>query len=246
MAFDRFYQPNLQTPLLTGEEAHHCSHVLRHKAGDRIVLFDGRGNETMNEILSLKKNEVTLKQLNLNHTPRPDYRLTLVQAIPKAKQMDNILQKATELGVTDIIPVLSERTVIQLQEERANSKMMKWQQIIIEAAKQCGQNWLPTLHPLLTARSYFETQHKAELSLIGSLQPNALSFKTIFSRYFQEHGNKAKQIAMLIGPEGDFTPAEINQARALGCQPVTLGPIILRSETAAIYSLSILSYELQD
>lgn len=246
MALNRFYQPHLQTPLLTGEEAHHCSHVLRHQVGDRIVLFDGCGNETMNEIISLKKNEISLKQLNLTHTPRPEYRLTLIQAIPKAKQMDNILQKATELGVTDIIPVISERTVIQLQGERADSKVIKWHQIIIEAAKQCGQNWLPTLHPLLTTRAYFESKNTTELSIIASLQPNALTFKTIFSHYFQEHGSKPKQIAMLIGPEGDFTPAELNQARTLGCQPVTLGPIVLRSETAAIYALSILSYELQD
>ena len=246
MAFDRFYQSALQDSQLTGEEAHHCLHVLRHQVGDRIVLFDGRGNETMAEILTIEKNKLTFKPLNLTHTPRPDYRLTLVQAIPKAKQMDNILQKATELGVTDIIPVISERTIVQLQEERADAKLSKWQQIIIEAAKQCGQNWLPILHPVLTIKTLFESKISSDLSIIGSLQPEALTFKIIFSRYHQEHGKKPKHLAMFIGPEGDFTPAELNQARTLGCQPVTLGPIILRSETAAIFALSILSYELQN
>ncbi|MBX7156863.1 MAG: 16S rRNA (uracil(1498)-N(3))-methyltransferase [Verrucomicrobiae bacterium] len=246
MAIDRFYQPTLQELLLTGEEAHHCLHVLRHQVGDRIVLFDGRGNETMNEILSVEKNRLTLKQLNLHHTPRPNYRLTLVQAIPKAKQMDNLLQKATELGVTDIIPLISERTIVQLEEQRAENKREKWQQLIIEAAKQCGQNWLPTLHPLLTVRDYFETRFDSDLSLIGSLQPGAMTFKTIFSRHHQDHQKKPNHISILIGPEGDFTPAEINLALSQGCQPVTLGPIVLKSETAAIFSLSILSYELQN
>lgn len=246
MAIDRFYQPNLEALHLTDEEAHHCLHVLRHQVGDRIVLFDGRGNETMNEILSTEKNRLTLKQLNFHHTPRPNYRLTLVQAIPKAKQMDNLLQKATELGVTDIIPLISDRTVVQLQDQRAETKITKWHQLIIEAAKQCGQNWLPVLHPLLTVRAYFETHFSADLTLIGSLQPGAKTFKSIFSQYQQDHQKKPSHIAMLIGPEGDFTPAELNLALSYGCQPVTLGPIVLRSETAAIFSLSILSYELQN
>ena len=246
MAFDRFYHPPLQNAPLTNEEAHHCLHVLRHQVGDRIVLFDGRGNEAMAEIVTIEKNKVTFKILTLTHTPRPIYRLTLIQAIPKVKQMDAILQKATELGVTNIIPVISERTIVQLEKEKANSKLSKWQQIIIEAAKQCGQNWVPKLHSVLTLKAFFELKMPSDLSIIGSLQPDALTFKTIFNRYQQEYGKKPKHLAMFIGPEGDFTPAELGQAKALGCQPVTLGPIILRSETAAIFALSILSYELQN
>ena len=242
---DRFFADSLDTPLLTGTEAHHCTHVLRHQVGDRVVVFDGRGNELTARISALRKETVELEPVTRGSTPRPDWRLILVQAVPKAKQMDAILQKAVELGVTEIVPVLSERSVVQLDGERAEAKVEKWRAILIDAAKQSGQNWLPTLHPAVSARDYFARPLVTDLSIIGSLQPGARTFKQILGEFEQEKGRRPGSIAMLIGPEGDFTPAEMNQAFNTGCRPVTLGPIVLRSETAAIFSLSILSYELQ-
>jgi 16S rRNA (uracil1498-N3)-methyltransferase len=135
---------------------------------------------------------------------------------------------------------------VHLDAESAAQKQSKWQQIAIEAAKQCGQNWLPRVQAPKTLAEFFSTtsEQSFDLRLIGSLQPDAQYLKEILEGYCTEYGDRPRSALMLIGPEGDFTPAELALARRQGCQPITLGPIILRVETAAIYCLSILSYEL--
>jgi 16S rRNA (uracil1498-N3)-methyltransferase len=121
---------------------------------------------------------------------------------------------------------------------------VKWQTVAVEAAKQCGQNWLPRVQTPATLAQFFNEQHNFDLQLIGSLQSDALHLKKILAEHETQNGCRPANVLMVIGPEGDFTPAELNVARANGCRPITLGPIILRVETAAIYCLSILSYEL--
>jgi 16S rRNA (uracil1498-N3)-methyltransferase len=134
---------------------------------------------------------------------------------------------------------------VQLDSESASQKQAKWQQIAIEAAKQCGQNWLPRVHVPKKLAEFFSASERAfDLRLIGSLQPDAQHLKEILGQYSSEHHAGPRSVLTLVGPEGDFTPAELSLARRHGCHPITLGPIILRVETAAIYCLSILSYEL--
>ena len=118
--------------------------------------------------------------------------------------------------------------------------------IAVGAAKQCGQNWLPHVHVPRKLSELFSVvaAESFDLQLIGSLQPGARHLKQVLADYSNEHQRPPRSILMLVGPEGDFTPAELALARRHGCQPITLGPIILRVETAAIYCLSILSYEL--
>ena len=273
----RFYIPpnqwNPEALRLSEAEAHHARDVLRLKAGDKVVVFNGRGREITAEIDSLDQREITLRKLHESTTPPLRCRITLGQAIPKGKNMDLIVQKAVEIGAAEIVPIISDRTIVRLDEDEAAQKQTKWQTIAIEAAKQCGQNWLPEVQlprslaqfftgdvnsvatalravPLCDQRSLertgkrIGTAHRAvatyDLQLIGSLQSDAQHLKKILA----EHSDRPTNVLMLIGPEGDFTPAELNLARANGCQPITLGPIILRVETAAIYCLSILSYEL--
>jgi len=156
------------------------------------------------------------------------------------------MQKAVEIGAAEIAPIISDRTVVQIDSESAAQKQSKWQQVAIEAAKQCGQNWLPRVHTPKKLAELFSMawEESFELRLIGSLQPDAQHLKRILADYSREHKHLPRSVLMLIGPEGDFTPAELSLARRHGCQPITLGPIILRVETAAIYCLSILSYEL--
>ena len=229
---------------LVGAEAYHAHHVLRLQEGHRVAVFDGCGHEITAEIVLLERDRIQLRKLNEARTPPLRCRITLAQAIPKGKNMDLIVQKGVEIGASEIAPLLSDRTIITLRDEAAVQKQQKWQQIAIEAAKQSGQNWLPRVHPPKKVRDFFNGAARHDLQLIGSLQSDAVHLKKVLTEYEDEHGGRPESVLMCIGPEGDFTPAELNLARSHGCRPITLGPIILRVETAAIYCLSILSYEL--
>jgi 16S rRNA (uracil1498-N3)-methyltransferase len=230
---------------LRGSEAHHARDVLRMQAGDKLVLFNGEGRELTAEITSVADHEIRLRKLHEAETPPLRCRIVLGQAIPKGKNMDLIVQKAVEIGAAEIAPIISDRTIVQVGSETAAQKQTKWQQIAIAAAKQCGQNWLPRVRAPKKLAEFFSASERAfDLRLIGSLQPDAQQLKRILETYLSEHGDRPRSVLMLVGPEGDFTPAEIALARRYGCQPITLGPIILRVETAAIYCLSVLSYEL--
>ena len=264
---------------LAGSEAHHARDVLRMKRGEKLVLFNGRGREITAEILDLSGDEIRLRKLHEAETPPLRCRIVLGQAIPKGKNMELIVQKAAEIGAAEIAPIISDRIVVQVDSESAAQKQAKWQQIAIEAAKQCGQNWLPRIHTPRKLAEFFDVVEaepsligsrtgmlraespmsqplprtfsglqkdftRFDLRLIGSLQPDAQHLKKILADYSSEHQQRPQSVLMLIGPEGDFTPAELALARRHECQPITLGPIILRVETAAIYCLSVLSYEL--
>jgi 16S rRNA (uracil1498-N3)-methyltransferase len=232
--------------VLRGSEAHHVREVLRMKVGQKLVLFNGHGREITAEIIDPGSDEIRLRKLHATETPPLRCRIVLGQAIPKGKNMELIVQKAVEIGATEIAPIVSDRTVVQLDSDSAAQKQSKWQQIAVEAAKQCGQNWLPCVHAPRKLAKFFSTASEQffDLRLIGSLQPDAQQLKRILERYSTEHAGRPRSVLMLVGPEGDFTPAELALARRHGCQPITLGPIILRVETAAIYCLSVLSYEL--
>ena len=232
----RFYVPNLQQPVLAAAEAHHCRQVLRLQAGDRVDVFDGRGHAAQCVIAEISKSAVRLKVLTQTATPGLRCRITLAQAVPK-KSMDLIVQKATELGVATIVPVLSERTVVRF--DAAAPKLDRWREIALESCKQCGNNWLPTIEPPRSALDYFSNSGAFDLKLIASLQPDARPLPELLPVPLPA------SVLILIGPEGDFTPAEIAAAQAAGCRPLSLGSLVLRAETAALYALSILHYELQ-
>jgi 16S rRNA (uracil1498-N3)-methyltransferase len=234
-----------RAPVLRGSEAHHAANVLRMQPGDKLVLFNGKGRELTAEIANVGDDALQLRKLHEAETAPLRCRIVLGQAIPKGKNMDLIVQKAVEIGAAEIAPIVSDRTIVQLDAENAAQKQSKWQQIAIEAAKQCGQNWLPHVHaPEKLAEFFSSLDQPFDLRLIGSLQSDAQHVKTILERFVREQGQRPHSVLMLVGPEGDFTPAELALARGNGCQPITLGPIILRVETAAIYCLSVLSHEL--
>ena len=224
---------------LAGDEWHHCRTVLRRGNGARIILFDGKGNEYLAEIYEATAQYAVLNLLKKTTTPRPTTAITLAQALPKKKAMDLIVQKATELGVYEIVPLLSNQSVVKIKPSEAHSKTMRWREISIEAAKQCGSNWLPCITPPQAFREVIATPSRYHLCLIGSLQNDA---QPLWS-YLADLKAAPLSILLMIGPEGDFAPAEIEFARHYGFRPLSLGPHILRCETAALYALSILNYE---
>lgn len=227
-------------------ETHHLRDVLRMKPGERVAVFNGQGAEVTAEIADVAKDVTKLKRLHHGKTPPLPCRITLAQAIPKGKTMDLIVQKATELGAAAIVPLISERTVTQLDADEAGKKREKWRQVAIEAAKQCGQNWLPDIPVPVAPRAFFEQGRRFDLMLIASLQSDAVHLKQVLAEHEEERGRLPASALVLVGPEGDFTPAESALAKSFGCRPITLGPIVLRTETASIYCMSVLSYELMN
>jgi 16S rRNA (uracil1498-N3)-methyltransferase len=228
----RFYLPNFQQPALSPGEAHHAIHVLRVKDGDTVNVFDGRGQEAQCRFGEAG----VLTLLQQTTTPTLPCRITLAQAIPK-KNMDLIVQKATELGVAGLVPLISERTVVQLDED--SKKIERWREIALEACKQSGNNWLPEIRAPQKARVFLESPGMFDLKLIGSLQPDSKPLKQLLP------GQPLSSVLILIGPEGDFTPAELAAGKSAGCLPLSLGPLVLRADSAALYALSILHHELQ-
>lgn len=247
MATPRFHIPpadwNLENLLLTGEESHHCAEVMRAKPGDRIVVFDGQGTEAEVRVSAISGKSVSLEPLMVQKTPAPPATLVLAQAVPKGKNMDLIVQKATELGVSRIVPLLSERTVVRVDKEDLDRKREKWQRTVLEACKQCGQNWLPTVETPATVDA-FAKRAGSGFRLVAAIGQGERGLKPILADHETEHGKRPSEATIMIGPEGDFTPAEVATAVSAGFSPLSLGPIILRSETAAIYALSIVGHEL--
>src|SRR6266487_4520124 len=216
--------------VLRGAEAHHARDVLRLQPGGRVVVFNGRGHEITAEVTKVTREEILLRKIHEARVPPLPCEITLAQAIPKGKNMDLIVQKAVEIGAAEIAPLISERTIVHLEAKEAAQKQAKWQQVAIEAAKQCGQNWLPTVRMPKTPREFFLTAEEgvtpaqdsrmqpasasgeplqktgSELRLIGSLQSDAMHLKTVLADYEREHHTRPAGVLMCIGPEGDFTP----------------------------------------
>lgn len=246
--FRAYCQPPEREPseiLLSADESRHLVAVNRAKAGDMVVAFDGHGNEWICELAGDRKASALLKvRFHQKAQPLP-YEITLGQALPKGPFMEAIVRKATELGAARIAPLESERTVVHLEGDRTDRRIEKWQLAAIEAAKQCGNSYVPEILPLQSATDFIDASRDFDLKLIASLQPGAKSLKSVLSSYAAAAGRPPHRVLWLVGPEGDFTPAEIGRSKSAGFEPITLGPLVLRCETAAIYALSVLSYELQ-
>jgi 16S rRNA (uracil1498-N3)-methyltransferase len=241
----RYYSPSLDRGLLDAEQSHHCAKVMRQAVGDLFAIFDGHGTEAKARITEIARDQVAFQILAKATSPRPAHPVWLAQALTKPKSMDLIFQKATELGVSELAPLQSDHSIAQVEEEKAGAKVEKWQKLTVEAAKQCGQNWLPVIHPPRALKDFVTAIPRGAVKLIASLQHEARPLKTALREQLQ--GLKpGTPIVVMIGPEGDFTPAEIGQARSAGFIPVSLGKIILRAETAAFFALSAIAYELME
>ena len=230
---------------LDGREAHHALHVLRLKRGEQIAVLDGAGNEFFCEVENGSRDSISLRVTKKNFIPAPSCSITLLQALPKGKIFESIIQKSVELGALRIVPILSGRVVMQLDDEDAENNRDKWQQVAIEAIKQCGAAWLPKIETPRTIENFLARKEKFDLSLVGSLQQERRHPREIFREFESKHGRLPQSVGIWIGPEGDFTLEELKTIQNSGALPVSLGNLVLRVETAAVYCLSILNYELQ-
>lgn len=245
----RFFLPTSecqrQTLLLSGREAHHALHVRRLQHGETVVALDGAGLECRCTVKACRRDDVALTVVERRLHPPLACRITLLQALPKGKAIETIIEQATELGVARIIPVLSERVVTRVESADHARKGEKWQVVAIEALKQCGQVWLPRVEPPVTVELFLKRGEAFDLALVAALLPGSRHAREYFRAFKAEQGRKPGSVALWVGPEGDFTAAEYEAIQGAGAKPVTLGGLVLRSATAAIYGLSVLNHELQ-
>jgi len=238
---DRCREPVLQ---LDGREAHHALHVLRVQRGEPILILDGAGHTLRCDLTAASKDTLTLTVQSREFTPPPVCPITLLVAIPKGRLMEDLIPKAVELGAHRIIPLLTERVVTHLDADGAEAKRDKWRQTAIEAMKQSGASWLPQVEIPVNLSAYLARRESFELPFVGSLQTTRRHPREWLVEFQNCHQRLPHSAAIWIGPEGDFTAAEMRQIEAAGARPITLGPLTLRVETAVIYCLSFLSYEL--
>ena len=230
---------------LTGDEAHHARHVVRVRPGERVALVDGAGHEFLCEVQGYDRDTARLTVVEEHLQPAPSSQITLLLGVPKGKLMEAIVQKATELGAFRIVPLLTDRVVARLDDKEGARKAEKWRLVVREALKQCGSAWLPIVELPMTPSQFLARKESFELALIASLESGSRPAREYFRAFDAERRPMPKSVCVWVGPEGDFTPAEAEAIIAHGVLPITLGRLVLRVETAAIYCLSILNHELQ-
>ena len=225
---ERFYTNSELSPgpfVLHGPEVHHLATVRRFRAGDPLVLFNGDGREYPAEILGVERKSVSLQVLRIE-TPQRELglRLEVAAPLPKGDRGDFLIEKLTELGAADFVPLRTERSIVHPRD----TKLERLQRAVIEASKQCGRNVLMQIHPLAGWDEY---------SRRPDLPPTRLLAHTGTG---EPPGHVQGDTCIAVGPEGGFTDAEVELARAAGWQVVSLGPRTLRVETAALALAAIL------
>jgi len=236
MSRTRLYQA---IPLQTGitveldeQATHHLARVLRAQAGESLVVFNGEGGEYTASILHVDKKKVTVQIENfIDRDVESPLSLCLAQGISRGEKMDYTIQKAVELGVTEIVPILTERCTVKLDAERKVKKAEHWQSIMINACEQSGRTKIPHLLPPIEFNRWLPTTKNAQgfvLAPTATMPLEKINLK------------KESKVVLLIGPEGGLSAGELQQASMAGFLPLNLGPRILRTETAAVAALTAL------
>lgn len=226
----------IDIPLTTGEiailprdKSHHISHVLRMRVGDSIKLFNGSGDEYESRIVEISKKDAQLEIGKPRHIANESpLTINLCLAIARGQHMDFSIQKAVELGVKNIIPVISEFSNVKLKDSRVQNKLMHWQNIIISATEQCGRGYL--------------TQIQKPVSFSEWLSLDSTGIRLILHPIAQQAMPGIKlpnnELILIVGPEGGFSDGEVEQAQEKACESISLGPRILRTETAVVSAVS--------
>lgn len=228
---------------IDGDDVKHIYKVLRLSEGDTININNCSGKEFLAEIKEIAKNKVDcdiIKELEVNN--ESPLKISLYQGLPKAAKMDLIVQKAAELGVMSVTPVITKRVVVK-NEVSEYRKLDRWNRIALEACKQCKRTIIPKVREIIEFKELVEEIKNIDLIVVPYENEEGWGIKNIVTRI--EKG-KIQTAAVIIGPEGGFEDEEIKILKALGAHIVTLGPRILRTETAGFVCCSLLMYELGD
>ena len=225
--------------VLDEEESKHLASVMRVQAGDRIELLDGEGRVGAAEILLPHKKRTSIRILSQRRMEPVVPRKILIQALVREQKMDWIIQKSVELGAHEIWPLQADHAVVRIRPEEAAKKSARWQAIAMGACKQSGNPWMPLIAPVRGLGDVLKALPSSGAACFGALQENAIPLPSLLGRLRAEN---CPQIALFIGPEGDFSAGEVSALLAAGVQPVTLGPIVFRVETASLFILSAVQY----
>lgn len=244
MTSNRFFikQGNIHssTIFLHGEEHHHLSRVARIKPKEKVWLFDEHGRSYLARVEETKGDMTRLSILEKRDKDETRIKITLAQALIKSKKMEIILQKATELGVTNIIPVITARTIIKI-EDKIQKKMERWNKITREAAKQCQRSLLPSIFAPMLLKKLIEERKEAKKLLLS--ENRGEYFREILIKNSEIRKDKPpSSVLVLVGPEGGWTEEEERYILDHEFEAVSLGRHILRAETAAICSLALISF----
>ncbi len=228
----RFFCPDGLLPdsdmALPAAVAHHAERVLRLAVGEAVTLFDGRGGECAATLLALGRQPLARLGPRLEVEREAPLAVTLVQALASGDKMDWIVQKAVELGAVAVQPVAAERSVLKLAGERAGKRVAHWQQIAVAACEQSGRNRVPAVGEIVPLAKYLAQDGNGTRMILAPGADGALARKT----------PPPGPLAILIGPEGGWSPAELQLAARAGCAPLALGPRVLRTETAGLAALA--------
>ncbi|MGL5330001.1 MAG: 16S rRNA (uracil(1498)-N(3))-methyltransferase [Peptostreptococcaceae bacterium] len=229
------------TCIIEGEDVKHISRVLRCKTGEVLEVCDNDNNEYICEITDIEKNVVNLEILEKVDVKREsDLRIKLYQGLPKGPKMEIILQKLTEVGVDEIVLVQTKRSVAKVDDKKEDKKLERWERIIYEAAKQSKRGKIPTLRGILSFKEALEDMKNNDLNIAPYENERTKSIKQAIK------GVSINNIGIFVGPEGGFDEKEIELIEEIDGQSVSLGPRILRTETASVVASSIVLYELSD
>lgn len=244
---DRFFvgknNINLEnkTCIIEGEDVKHISKVLRCRIGEEIEICDNDNNEYICEITNIDKSQVELNIVEVVDIKREsDLKIKVYQGLPKGPKMEMILQKLTEVGVDEIILVQTKRTVVKVDDKKEDKKIERWERIIYEAAKQSKRGKIPKLRGVLSFKEALADMKENDFNIAPYENERTKSIKQAIK------GVDIKNIGIFVGPEGGFEDTEIKAIEEIGGQSVSLGPRILRTETASLVASSIVLYELSD
>lgn len=225
---------------ITGEEAHYVLRVLRLRSGDGIFIFDGLGNEHEAVLETAERGSALLRLgRSIDRNTEPAARISLAQALPKGDKMDLIVQKCTEAGATDILPFSSARGIPRVKDGVQTGRLSRWRRIAREAAEQSGRTYLPDVTEIVDLDHIAETVGSYDLCLVA-WEKSAEPLKTVLGRV----SRKPDSILLVVGPEGGFTTGEIEMLKSSGALDISLGPRILRTETAGVLLTALTIYEM--
>ncbi|MBU4201319.1 MAG: 16S rRNA (uracil(1498)-N(3))-methyltransferase [Verrucomicrobia bacterium] len=227
---------------LSPEESRHLARVLRARPGDVVALMDGQGHTAQAGILAADPGGVCVRvhEETRHFEPPPSVSITLIQSIPRHALMDGIVQKATELGARAVWPLLTERVVARAGSPVAKKRRDRWLKIARESVKQSGVAWLPDIQPVMSLSEVLPRLPEFTVPFMASLHEEACPLRDIVKGMTLP---TPMSLALIVGPEGDFTAEETLAVRQAGGLLVRFGPATLRVETAALYGLSVLTHE---